>query len=177
MANQDPASIRGYYREHRELNKRAREIADYESKKRYREKYGTDWGGERTEAEIEAEEQRINDLKFGAFFTRVLPKEPIPHNYGKGPVNSTRVMAHKFVPTITETTTNGAKEVVAGDVFVRFARPSRKQPDPIIYQYSNVPVKVYEAFTSTDSKGRFINSTLDAMKVGPYTGPEADDLR
>jgi hypothetical protein len=176
MANQDPASIRGYFKEHRELNKRAREIAEYESRQRYKQKFGTELGPEKTDAEKAAEEERINELKYGTFFTRVLPKEPVPHNYYKGPVNSTRVMAHKFVPSITETTTEGEKEVVSGDVFVRFARPSKQQGDVVIYKYSNVPVNVYEAFTGTYSKGRFINTTLEPFKSGPYSGPETADL-
>lgn len=84
----------------------------------------------------------------------VQPLEDKPENYGQGPGKSTRVIMHRFVPNREE----GLGQMVPsthGVVFVGF----QKRND--VYAYYDVPYSVYQSFAMSNSKGRFINSTLN----------------
>lgn len=172
----EPANMRGYFREKREFDKRMRQVAEARSDIRRAQQLGLEsvYIGE-TEEDIQRRQDELREAMFGTFNVRVLPK--IPENYYKGPTSSTRVAAHKFVPTQESEDENGIKKVVSGDVVVRFARPSKQQPQGAVYLYRNVPVEIYNRFVTTYSKGRYINSDLDAYKVGNIAGTsEAADV-
>ena len=155
----------GYYRAQREEAKRQREVGELIKQRRLREARGEEF----TPEEEEQYREQVESRTFGTFNVTVLPKKP--ENYGKGPTKSTRVASHKFVPT-SRTTDQflGRSEVNTGNVYVKFARPSRQQGGDATYRYSNVSAMEYEAFRRSNSKGRFINNPLDThspTKVDP----------
>lgn len=172
----EPANMRGYFREKREYDRRMRVIAEARSDIRRAQQLGLEsvYIGE-TEEDILKRQDELSQALFGVYDVRVLPK--IPENYYKGPTASTRVASHKFVPTQEQLDENGISKVSSGDVYVRFARPSRQQSQGAVYLYKNVPVEIYNRFVTTYSKGKYINSDLDPYKVGNVAGTaEAADL-
>lgn len=95
---------------------------------------------------------------------------PPSDNYGQGPDRSTRVAAHKFVPYSRERVRpqTGAGMGRAGDilgtVYVKFHKPGRNGQ---VYRYNRVPEAVYEQFSNSTSKGRFINNFLNNYSYKP----------
>lgn len=98
---------------------------------------------------------------------------PDKSNYYQGPSRSTRVSKHRFVPE------NSGSSIIPstnGTVFVKFTN-MRKRADGStyirrenVYAYFNVPHSVYKSFTTTGSKGQFINHTMNN-----YTYAQLDD--
>jgi len=92
--------------------------------------------------------------------TQTLPDLwPDKSNYYQGPTRSTRVSRHRFVLNKT----NGAIPTNLGTVFVKFTnmRPNGRIRREDVYAYFDVPFSIYKSFTSTNSKGQFINHTLN----------------
>jgi hypothetical protein len=92
---------------------------------------------------------------------------PPKDNYGQGPGLSTRVSAHKFVPNPAEQSylldragVSSKSANTLGTVYVKF----HKRGDT--YKYSHVPESVYNSFSNSNSKGRFINQFLNSYKYG-----------
>lgn len=95
---------------------------------------------------------------------------PPKENYGQGPSRSTRVAAHKFVPHnesrvdlmnragITGPTNN------LGTVYVKFQKPGRQGQ---VWRYEHVPEGIYDNFSNSTSKGRYINQFLNSYNKGP----------
>jgi hypothetical protein len=113
---------------------------------------------------IEEEQRRRRQLREQEFPNQHLtPIQYVP-NDEHDPNESSRVRAFRFV------TAAEPDEKVLGDrygtVFVRFI----KHDTP--WKYSNVPLSVYEAFSASRSKGRFINSVLNNYPYGRATGDE-----
>jgi hypothetical protein len=107
--------------------------------------------------------------------TEVYPVE-LAEEYGQGPDRSTRVAAHKFVPF----TTGGDGRLMRrtqgnlGSIYVRFQRPWNGID---IYVYKNVPESVYDRFSGSSSKGKFINDVLNTYPYAPaQTDPNGTDL-
>jgi hypothetical protein len=113
---------------------------------------------------IEAERRREREKREREFPNQYLtPIQYIP-NDEHDPSESSRVRAFRFV-----TSANPGEEVLGdryGTIFVRFI----KYDTP--WKYTNVPLSVYEAFASTRSKGKFINSVLNNYPYGRATGDE-----
>lgn len=155
----------GYYKAQRDEAKRQREVGELLKQRRLREARGEEF----TEEEQQQYQEQIESRTFGAYSVTTLPK--VPENYGRGPSKSTRVASHKFVPG-SRTTDQflGHSVINSGTVYVKFARPSKRQNGDATYKYTNVPVAVYEQFRGSNSKGRFINNPLDThspTKVDP----------
>lgn len=92
---------------------------------------------------------------------------PPKDNYGQGPDRSTRVASHKFVPHPKEQQylldkagirRNAVEQL--GTVYVKF----HKYGD--VWKYKNVPASVYTSFSTSNSKGRFINQYLNHYSKG-----------
>lgn len=84
---------------------------------------------------------------------------PSKDNYYKGPYQSTRVSAHRFVPNRIVV----PDKQQLGTVYVQFTnmRPNGKIRREDVYAYYDVPINVYYSFAQSTSKGQFINNTLD----------------
>lgn len=164
---------RGYYRSQRDEARRQREIANAMRDRRMREASGDNL----TEEEEAEYREFIESREFGTY--QVVPLANKKENYGKGPTKSTRVGAHKFVPSSRSDSLFGpALAPNSGTVYVRFNRPSRSQieagHDVVIYRYKNVPVAVYESFRNNFSKGAFINNPLNSYKDGIVSTGDVD---
>lgn len=116
-----------------------------------------------TELPVEGEEGGL-PVNYDTYF--VADARPPEDNYEQGPDRSTRVAAHKFVPHPAEKKYLLAKSGVnpqygtnvLGTVYVKF----HKRGD--IYKYYNVPESIYSSFSSSNSKGRFINNFLNSYR-------------
>lgn len=73
--------------------------------------------------------------------------------------DSERVQAYRYVP---------GEDLYYGNLYVRFV----KYGTPWVYY--NVPVGVYQAFTTSPSKGQFINTTLNSFPHG-HASPVDED--
>lgn len=98
--------------------------------------------------------------------------KPPKYNYGQGPTRSTRVAAHKFVPNLTARADIPGIEVM-GTVYVRFQPNMQGKRANDIWEYRNVPKSVYDMFSESTSKGRFINTHLNAFPKGRISSREA----
>jgi len=158
-------NFRGYYKAQRDEAQRQREIKELRRERSLREAKGEVL----TDEEEQLYREQLQSREFGAYQVTPLPNRP--ENYGRGPTKSTRVTAHKFVPTNKATDQFLGREVInSGTVYVKFARPSKQQNGDATYKYTNVPLATYESFRSSNSKGRFINNPLNAhnpTKVSP----------
>lgn len=92
---------------------------------------------------------------------QIANKPDDPNNYGQGPSASTRLCSHKFVVDQPMMDLYGAK---MGYALVRFHKPGRKGTD---WVYGPMDVSVYEAFARSNSKGHFINTTLNGYGYRP----------
>lgn len=102
-------------------------------------------------------------IDFGVEF--VVDAKPPKDNYGQGPGKSTRVAAHKFVPSLSKRA--GVKGgSTLGTVYVKFQPKMNGTRANDIYRYRSVPESVYQQFAQSNSKGRFIKDFLDAY---PYS--------
>lgn len=91
--------------------------------------------------------------------------KPPKDNYGQGPTRSTRVAVHRFVPNMLER----AGVVTAqstGTVYVKFQPHMNGSRPNDVWKYKNVPESVYNAFATSNSKGRFINQFLNSYPKG-----------
>lgn len=97
---------------------------------------------------------------------------PDRSNYYKGPQRSTRVSKHRFV--MNRSNTESALPTGLGTVFVKFTnmRPNGRVRREDVYAYYDVPYSVYQAFSATNSKGQFINHTMDQYR---YTNLNKDE--
>lgn len=105
---------------------------------------------------------------------------PPRDNYGQGPGRSTRVAAHKFVPSLmTRAGIVGGNTL--GTVYVKFQPKMNGTRANDIYRYKNVPESVYQQFAQSNSKGKFINTFLNSYPYSRITTREdrfhAKDLR
>lgn len=105
----------------------------------------------------------------------VIPYDPAT-TYQHPPSESSRVQAYKYVryndgSISEEDRRTGMGAIIGGTIygtlFVRFARAQTP------WKYMNVPQNIYEAFASSQSKGRFINSTLNSF---PYSKATPDEV-
>jgi len=84
---------------------------------------------------------------------------PDKSNYYQGPSRSTRVSKHRFAPYDTDSLIPSTE----GTMFVEFTNMRQRADGSTyirrtnIYAYFNVPYSVYKSFTTTGSKGQFIN--------------------
>jgi hypothetical protein len=123
-------------------------------------------GADRVEREeqagLEFDVQYVDDAK------------PPKDNYGQGPNASTRVASHKFVPRVGTSVGEGTATVGTlsrrgtplGTVYVKFQPKISGARANDVYRYNNVPETVYEQFSQSRSKGRFINTHLNKY---PYS--------
>lgn len=96
-----------------------------------------------------------------------------PNVWGQGPDKSTRVQNHWYEPSYTPAQyalAGEGREVSSelGTVYVTFWKNNDQ------YAYTNVPRSVYDDFASNNSKGHFINTTLNNYsyyKVANVPGP------
>lgn len=125
--------------------------------------------------EEEKRRQRENLERAQAEPLTVIPWDPAT-TYQHPPSESSRVRAYKYVRyndgTMTEDERRtGVGAVIGGQIygtlFVRFARADTP------WKYMNVPQNIYEAFAASQSKGRFINSTLNSF---PYSRATPDEV-
>lgn len=94
-----------------------------------------------------------------------------PDNYGQGPAGSTRMCSHKFILDQPMFSLYGMK---MGYILVRFHKNGKKGPD---WVYGPVSVDVYQAFAASNSKGKFINTTLNGYGYRPASEtPYADQF-
>lgn len=91
--------------------------------------------------------------------------KPPKYNYGQGPERSTRVAAHKFVPNLTARAGIPGIEVM-GTVYVRFQPNMQGKRANDMWEYRNVPQSIYDDFSNSNSKGRFINTHLNSYPKG-----------
>lgn len=92
---------------------------------------------------------------------QIANKPDDPNNYGQGPSASTRLCSHKFIVDQPMMDLYGAK---MGYALVRFHKHGRNGTD---YVYGPMDVGVYEAFARSNSKGHFINTTLNGYGYRP----------
>ena len=92
---------------------------------------------------------------------QVANKPDDPRNYGQGPSASTRLCSHKFVVDQPMMDLYGAK---MGYALVRFHKSGSRGTD---WVYGPMDVAVYEAFARSNSKGHFINTTLNGYGYRP----------
>jgi hypothetical protein len=97
----------------------------------------------------EIEKQNASDMQIFATQTVISIPEP---EYYQGPVRSTRVIRHRFVP-------NKATGLT-GTAYIQFGgtRKNGKRKTEDIYAYYNMPPSVYLDFCNTDSKGQTIDA-------------------
>lgn len=107
----------------------------------------------------------VQDIDSALFNTvtvaQIANKPDDPSNYGQGPAGSTRLCSHKFVIDQPMFDLYGAK---MGYILVRFHKNGRRGPD---WVYGPVDVSVYQQFASSNSKGHFINTTLNGYGYKP----------
>ena len=93
------------------------------------------------------------------YLERVTPDSD-PAMYGQGPDRSTRVQMHYFEPNYLlsdyEKAAQGQEPtIIKGTVYIQFWKKNS------MYAYTNVPKDIYDAFARSNSKGHFINTTLN----------------
>lgn len=98
--------------------------------------------------------------------------KPPKYNYNQGPTRSTRVAAHKFVPNLVARAGLPNIEVM-GTVYVKFQPNMQGKRANDVWEYRNVPKSIYDMFADSTSKGRFINSHLNAFPKGRISSREA----
>lgn len=131
----------------------------------------------RIEGDEEFEED-VSEFDYEADF--VGDARPPKDNYGQGPGRSTRVAAHKFVPSLM-----GRAGIAGGNtlgtVYIKFQPKMNGTRANDIYRYKNVPENLYQQFSQSNSKGRFINQFLNSYPYSRITTREdrfhAKDLR
>lgn len=106
----------------------------------------------------------------GEFVTETPPEfvedaKPPKDNYGQGPSRSTRVAVHKFVPNLV-TRAGVPNPENMGTVYVKFQPHMNGSHANDVWFYKNVPYNVYEDFSNSTSKGRFINQFLNSYPKG-----------
>lgn len=72
---------------------------------------------------------------------------------------SSRIFAYRYVP---------GEDNYYGNLYVRFV----KYGTPWVYY--NIPIGVYQAFTTSPSKGKFVNTTLNSFPYG-HASPVDED--
>lgn len=114
---------------------------------------------------VAAEEELTKDPAYDFDTQFVEDAKPPKNNYGQGPTKSTRVAAHKFVPSLmSRAGTKGGSTL--GTVYVKFQPKMNGTRANDIYRYKNVPESMYKQFAESNSKGRFINNFLNSF---PYS--------
>jgi len=102
---------------------------------------------------------------------QIANKPDDPSNYGQGPAGSTRLCSHKFVLDQPLFSLYGTS---VGYILVRFHKNGKRGPD---WVYGPVSIEVYKAFAASNSKGRFINTTLNGYGYRPASEtPYADQF-
>lgn len=102
---------------------------------------------------------------------QIANKPDDPSNYGQGPAGSTRLCSHKFVIDQPLFSLYGT---TIGYILVRFHKNGRKGPD---WVYGPVSIDVYKSFAASNSKGTFINTTLNGYGYRPASDtPYADQF-
>lgn len=102
---------------------------------------------------------------------QIANKPDDPSNYGQGPAGSTRLCSHKFVLDQPLFSLYGTS---VGYILVRFHKNGKRGPD---WVYGPVSIDVYKAFAASNSKGRFINTTLNGYGYRPASEtPYADQF-
>lgn len=133
------------------------------------------WVVGRTPTPTEELSQDINEQYNVLLDTQeVIPLEdlwPDKSNYGFGPMYSTRVVKHRFVPNPREDGGARLNRLIPGlgTVYIKF----QKRGD--VYAYYNVPLNVYEDFARSSSKGKFINENYPFNDRGSYRNLNGDD--
>ena len=106
--------------------------------------------------------QDIDSALFSAVRVAQIANRPDnPANYGQGPAGSTRLCSHKFILDQPMFSLYGMK---MGYILVRFHKNGKKGPD---WVYGPVSIAVYQAFAASNSKGAFINTTLNGYGYRP----------
>ena len=158
-----------------EFNRDADKIAD----KRKREVTSlTVPGGAKVDDEgnvIVENDKPLQDVDIALFNTvrvaQIANKPDDSSNYGPGPAGSTRMCSHKFILDQPMFNLYGAK---MGYILVRFHKNGRKGPD---WVYGPVDISVYQAFAASNSKGTFINTTLNGYGYRPASeSPYANEF-
>jgi hypothetical protein len=107
----------------------------------------------------------VQDIDTSLFNTvtvaQIANKPDNPANYGQGPAGSTRLCSHKFIIDQPMFDLYGAK---IGYILVRFHKNGRRGPD---WVYGPVDVAIYQQFAASNSKGHFINTTLNGYGYRP----------
>ena len=117
----------------------------------------------------------VQDIDTSLFNTvtvaQIANKPDDPTNYGQGPAGSTRLCSHKFVLDQPMFDLYGSK---MGYILVRFHKNGRRGPD---WVYGPVDASIYQQFAASNSKGHFINSTLNGYGYRPASEtPFADQF-
>lgn len=117
----------------------------------------------------------VQDIDTSIFNTvpvaQIANKPDNPTNYGQGPAGSTRLCSHKFVLDQPMFDLYGTK---MGYVLVRFHKNGRRGPD---WVYGPVDAAIYQQFAASNSKGHFINTTLNGYGYRPASEtPFADQF-
>ena len=97
---------------------------------------------------------------------QVANKPDNPANYGQGPSGSTRLCSHKFVIDQPMFNIYGAN---IGFIYVRFHKRGKRGTD---WAYGPVNIEIYKNFANSNSKGHFINTTLNSMGHRPASSEE-----
>lgn len=106
--------------------------------------------------------QAVNTSVFSQVTVAQIKNSPDnPANYGQGPAASTRLCSHKF---ILDQPMFDLYNLKMGYILVRFHKNGRKGPD---WVYGPVSVGIYEQFAASNSKGAFINTTLNGYGYKP----------
>lgn len=116
--------------------------------------------------------QEIDTALFSTVRVAQIANKPDnPDNYGQGPAGSTRMCSHKFILDQPMFSLYGMK---MGYILVRFHKNGKRGPD---WVYGPVSVDVYQAFAASNSKGKFINTTLNGYGYRPASEtPYADQF-
>lgn len=124
----------------------------------------TDGGGRRAVIDEGTGREQLREdvpLFSTVHVAQIANKPDDPSNYGQGPSASTRMCSHKFVVDQPMMDIYGVK---MGYALVRFHKKGRKGHD---WVYGPMDVSVYEAFARSNSKGHFINTTLNGYGYRP----------
>lgn len=114
---------------------------------------------------IVEDDKPVRDIDTALFsavrVAQIANKPDDPNNYGQGPAGSTRLCSHKFILDQPMFSLYGMK---MGYILVRFHKNGRRGPD---WVYGPVSMDVYQAFAASNSKGKFINTTLNGYGYRP----------
>lgn len=124
---------------------------------------------------IVEDDKPVQDLDASLFtavrVAQIANKPDNPSNYGQGPAGSTRMCSHKFIIDQPMFNLYGAK---IGYVLVRFHKNGKRGPD---WVYGPLNISVYQSFAASNSKGTFINTTLNGYGYRPASDtPFADQF-